>query len=102
MQEEIKCPNCGGHKFDLEREGVYRCAYCGCLVKEKKEPEQPKEVVREVITRIEQSTPQKSVWRMSIFEVIEAWPKWTKMQKAEYISMLVLCMVFIFLIIQSF
>lgn len=36
MQEEIKCPQCGGNKFKVvEEEGVYKCIYCGSIFYQK-------------------------------------------------------------------
>lgn len=29
MQEEIKCPNCGGNKFSILDNNTYKCVYCG-------------------------------------------------------------------------
>lgn len=29
MQEEIKCPQCGGNKFSDRGNNTYKCMYCG-------------------------------------------------------------------------
>lgn len=29
MNEEIKCPNCGGNKFSVLDNNTYKCIYCG-------------------------------------------------------------------------
>lgn len=56
MQEEMKCPTCGGDKFKFLGGNSFKCAYCGsAFTKESKEPE----VEKEVVTRVEyvQATP---------------------------------------------
>lgn len=50
MQEEMKCPTCGGDKFKFLGGDSYKCAYCGAtFTKEDEEPE----VEKEVVTRVE-------------------------------------------------
>ena len=50
MQEEMKCPTCGGDKFKFLGGNSYKCAYCGVtFTKENNEPEEE----REVVTRVE-------------------------------------------------
>lgn len=41
MQEEIKCPQCGGNKFSDRGNNTYKCMYCGSTFSVKK-PEGPK------------------------------------------------------------
>ena len=41
MQEEIKCPQCGGNKFSDRGNNAYKCMYCGSTFSVKK-PEGPK------------------------------------------------------------
>ena len=77
MLEEIKCPNCGGNKFNPENEDVYKCSYCGCLIKYNEEKKSPREVVEETVTCIEQTSIQKE----EIFSVKELWSEWTKTEK---------------------
>ncbi len=46
MQEEMKCPTCGGDKFKFMGGNTFKCAYCGAtLVNEQQVPEVEKEVV---------------------------------------------------------
>ncbi len=37
MQEEMKCPTCGGHKFKSESRNTFKCVYCGCIIAHKEE-----------------------------------------------------------------
>ena len=41
MQEEIKCPQCGGNKFSDRGNNTYKCMYCGSTFSVKK-PDEPK------------------------------------------------------------
>lgn len=41
MQEEIKCPQCGGNKFSDRGNNTYKCMYCGTTFNVKK-PDEPK------------------------------------------------------------
>ena len=41
MQEEIKCPQCGGNKFSDRGNNTYKCMYCGSTFSTKK-PEEVK------------------------------------------------------------
>lgn len=41
MNEEIKCTNCGGDKFKLVGNNIFKCAYCGTTVMASGEPEVP-------------------------------------------------------------
>ena len=41
MQEEIKCPQCGGSKFSDRGNNTYKCMYCGTTFNVKK-PDEPK------------------------------------------------------------
>lgn len=50
MQEGIKCPNCGGDKFNFLGGNSVRCAYCGHTFTNKT---QEAEVKKEVVTRVE-------------------------------------------------
>ena len=99
MQEEMKCPTCGGNKFSLENEDTYKCSYCGCIIKYQNEKEQPKEIIKEVITRIEQAPVQKDIRKMTMSEIMEIWPKWTKIQKIECISLRLSPIVFVLLML---
>ena len=36
MQEEIKCPQCGGNKFSDRGNNTYKCMYCGSTFSTKK------------------------------------------------------------------
>lgn len=46
MQEEMKCPTCGGDKFKFMGGNTFKCAYCGAtLVNEQQVPKVEKEVV---------------------------------------------------------
>lgn len=38
MNEEIKCTNCGGDKFKLVGDNIFKCAYCGTTVMANSEP----------------------------------------------------------------
>ena len=37
MQEEIKCPQCGGNRFNQIDDHTYKCLYCGTTFLRKKE-----------------------------------------------------------------
>lgn len=37
MQEEIKCPQCGGNRFNQIDEHTYKCLYCGTTFQKKEE-----------------------------------------------------------------
>lgn len=37
MQEEMKCPTCGSHKFKPESRNSFKCIYCGCIIVHKEE-----------------------------------------------------------------
>lgn len=37
MQEEIKCPQCGGNRFSLLDDTTYKCMYCGTTFQKKEE-----------------------------------------------------------------
>ena len=50
MQEGIKCPNCGGDKFNFLGGNTVKCAYCGHTFTNKV---QEAEVKKEVVTRVE-------------------------------------------------
>ena len=50
MQEEMKCPNCGGDKFKFMGGNTFKCAYCGTTFANE---QQAPEVQREVVTRVE-------------------------------------------------
>ena len=50
MQEGIKCPNCGGDKFNFLGGNSVRCVYCGHTFTNKT---QEAEVKKEVVTRVE-------------------------------------------------
>ena len=42
MQEDIKCPQCGGNKFRELGDGKYKCVYCGSVFTHKESaPEAP-------------------------------------------------------------
>lgn len=63
MQEEMKCPTCGGDKFKFLGGNSFRCAYCGAVfADESKNSEQladtPKQT--EVVTRVEYIPQQAS------------------------------------------
>lgn len=36
MQEEIKCPQCGGNKFNERGNNTYKCMYCGSVFSTRK------------------------------------------------------------------
>lgn len=50
MQEEMKCPNCGGDKFKFMGGNTFKCAYCGTTFANE---QQAPEVQKEVVTRVE-------------------------------------------------
>ena len=50
MQEGVKCPNCGGDKFNFLGGNTVKCAYCGHTFTNKV---QEAEVKKEVVTRVE-------------------------------------------------
>lgn len=77
MLEEIKCPNCGGNKFNLENEDVYKCSYCGCLIKYNEERKSPREFVENNVKCIEQTSIQKE----ETFSAKELWSEWTITEK---------------------
>lgn len=56
MQEEMKCPTCGGDKFKFLGGNSFKCAYCGATFTKENEEH---EIEREVVTRVEyvQATP---------------------------------------------
>ena len=39
MQEEIKCPQCGGNRFSQLDDTTYKCMYCGTTFHKKEEKE---------------------------------------------------------------
>lgn len=46
MQEEMKCPTCGGDKFKFMGGNTFKCAYCGAtFANEQQAPAVEKEVV---------------------------------------------------------
>ncbi|MBD3589512.1 hypothetical protein [Bacteroides sp. GM023] len=51
MQEEIKCPKCGGNKFNDRGNDTYRCMYCGTTFGVNKPEEiKPHEIVNQANT----------------------------------------------------
>ena len=55
MQEEIKCPQCGGNKFSDRGNNTYKCMYCGSTFSTKKlEEVKPHETTK-------QANPSSSV-----------------------------------------
>lgn len=63
MQEEMKCPNCGGDKFKFMGGNTFKCAYCGAtFANEQQMPEPSAEAPKqtEVITRVEYVPQQQS------------------------------------------
>ena len=68
IQENIKCPHCGGNRYKQVSNGVYKCNYCGSNFKVDLQPKMEEEV----------KTPQKEIehfliinWR-GIFAVYDA------------------------------
>ncbi|MBR4041583.1 MAG: NINE protein [Bacteroidaceae bacterium] len=67
MQEEMKCPNCGGDKFKFMGGNTFKCAYCGTtFANEQQAPAVEKEVVYVQATpppsqpQYQQTVPQQS------------------------------------------
>ena len=63
MQEEMKCPTCGGDKFKFMGGNTFKCAYCGAtFANEQQAPESPIEMPKqtEIITRVEYVTQQQA------------------------------------------
>lgn len=63
MQEEMKCPTCGGDKFKFMGGNTFKCAYCGAtFANEQQAPEpsaeEPKQT--EVVTRVEYVPQQQA------------------------------------------
>lgn len=62
MQEEMKCPTCGGDKFKFLGENSFKCAYCGAtFTKENEKSEVEREAVNHV-EYVQAPQPQHQPW----------------------------------------
>lgn len=43
IQEEIKCPSCGGNRYKEIKPNIFKCAYCGLVFRVKDDIETEKE-----------------------------------------------------------